>query len=289
MKGDHLNSIVISVVYRSCAIPVAWHVLAANRPGEWIAPTMRLVDLLAEAVPDHMSVLVMCDRGLRSPRLWKKICSVGFHPYVRQSINTVFCPRGGTRVKARHLVPGPNHAYVGYGTAFRDASKRRQGTMIVVWVDGADEPWLVMTDLDVSAAGVCWYALRFWIEMGFRALKSMGWQWNKTRRTDPRRVSRHWLVLSVATLLTLAYGSRVEDAADLGREPANLRAPPKCLSETHRSAHSSPGRSVSVLRLGTAWLRRLLNKGRVWKRVWLLPEQWPKPPPGMKIIRHEAP
>lgn len=161
--------------------------------------------------------------------------------------------------------------------------------MIVVWVDGADETWLVMTDLDVSAAGVCWYALRFWIEMGFRALKSMGFQWNKTRRTDPRRVSRHWLVLSVATLLTLAYGSRVEDAADPGREPANLRAPPKCLPATHRSAHSSPGRSVSVLRLGTAWLRRLLNKGRVWKRVWLLPEQWPKPPPGMKIIRHEAP
>ena len=125
--------------------------------------------------------------------------------------------------------------------------------------------------------------------MGFRALKSMGWQWNKTRRTDPRRLSRHWLVLSVETLLTLAYGSRVEDAANLGREPANLRAPPKCLSETHRSAHSSPERSVSVLRLGTAWLRRLLNKGRVWKRVWLLPEQWPKPPPGMKIIRHEAP
>ena len=41
MKGDQLNSIVISVVYRSCAIPVAWHVLEANRPGEWIAPTLR--------------------------------------------------------------------------------------------------------------------------------------------------------------------------------------------------------------------------------------------------------
>ena len=250
---------------------------------------MRLLDLLADAVPNHMSVLVMCDRGLRSPRLWKKICSVGFHPYVRQSINTVFCPQGGTRIRARHLVPGPNHAYVGYGTAFRATSKRRLGTMIVVWVDGADEPWLVMTDLAVDAAGVCWYALRFWIELGFRALKSLGWQWNKTRRTDPQRVSRHWLVLSVATLLTMAYGSRVEDAADLGREPGNLRAPPKCLSPTHRSAHSSPGRSVSVLRLGTAWLRRLLNRGRVWKRVWLLPEEWPKPPPGMKIIQHTPP
>lgn len=289
MKGDQLNSIVISVVYRGCAIPVAWHVLAANRPGEWIAPTLRLLDLLADAVPDHMSVLVMCDRGLRSPRLWKKICSVGFHPCVRQAINTVFCPQGGTRVKARHLVPAPNHAYVGYGTAFRDTSKRRLGTMIVVWVDGADEPWLVMTGLAADEAIVCWYALRFWIEMGFRALKTLGWQWNKTRRTDPRRVSRHWLALSVATLLTIAYGSRVEDDADLGRAQGNLRVPPKSLPETHRSAHSSPSRSVSVLRLGTAWLRRLLHRGRLWKRVWLLPEQWPKPPPGMKITQHAPP
>ena len=60
--------------------------------------------------------------------------------------------------------------------------------------------------------GPSWYALRFWIELGFKALKSLGWKWDKTRRTDPDRVSRHWLVLSVATLLSLAYGTRVEDA-----------------------------------------------------------------------------
>ena len=56
-----------------------------------------------------------------------------------------------------------------------------------------------------------WYALRFWIELGFKAVKSLGWQWRKTRRTDPARISRHWFVLSVATLLTLAYGTRAED------------------------------------------------------------------------------
>ena len=30
-----------------------------------------------------------------------------------------------------------------------------------------------------------WYALRFWIELGFKAVKSLGWKWDKTRRTDP--------------------------------------------------------------------------------------------------------
>ena len=283
MKGEQINAIVISVVYRSCAIPVAWHILPANTPGRWMEPIVDMLGILAEAVPKQMTVLVMCDRGLRSPRLWDGIRRVGWHPYVRQSINTVFCPDGGTRLPARYLVPGPGHAWVGGGTAFRDRSKRRRGTMIVVWDIGQEAPWVVMIDLAPAEAGVCWYMLRFWIELGFRMLKSVGWQWQNTRRTDPQRVSRHWLAMSVATLWTLAYGTRVEDANDLGVEPGRLRSPPKLLAPTHRSA---PRRTVSVLRLGASWLRRLMYRGRLWRRVWLLPEPWPNPPPNMKLIYH---
>ena len=109
--------------------------------------------------------------------------------------------------------------------------------------------------------------MRFWIETGFKALKSVGWQWQKTRRSAPARVERHWLVLSVATPLTLAAGSRVEDAQALKRDPSALRV-------------------VSVFRLGLATLSRLLTKGRMWRRVRLLPEPWPPPPEGVKVVCH---
>ena len=125
MKGDRINALVVSVVYRSCAIPVAWHILPANRPGGWICPIADMLRTVSEAVPKEMMVVVMCDRGLRSRRLWDQIVSLGWHPYVRQSINTVFCPDGGTRLPARMLAPGPGYAYVGCGTAFRDPPKRR--------------------------------------------------------------------------------------------------------------------------------------------------------------------
>ena len=91
--------------------------------------------------------------------------------------------------------------------------------------------------------------MRFWIEMGFKALKSLGWQWQKTRRTNPARVERHWLVLSSATLLTLATGSGVGDANALKRSPSAPRAPPKVALERNRIA--------SVFRLGLATLSRL--------------------------------
>ena len=123
--------------------------------------------------------------------------------------------------------------------------------------------------------------MRFRIETGFNALKSVGWQWRKTRRTDPARVDRRWLVLSVATLLTLAFGSRVKDAQALKLSPSALRSPPKAAHERNRL--------VSVFRLGMATLSRLLTKGRMWLSVWLLPEPWPPPPEGVTVVCHPEP
>ena len=282
LKGDKVASIVVSVVYRSSAIPVAWRIMPANRKGGWMRPAAQLLETLAEAVPEDMKVVVMCDRGLRSPILWEQIRQLGWHPLVRQVKTTTFCPDGGVRNKASELVQAPGQAWVGTGTAFSDRNIRRRVTMVVVWDHGQKERWVLMTDLPPDEVGVNWYALRFWIELGFKGIKSMGWQWDKTRRTDPTRVARHWLVLAVATLLSLAYGTRVEDAQELGKAPGDLRAP-RAIPPGHRGAWCKRHREVSVLRQGTVWLRRLLPKGRLWKRVWLLPEAWPQPPPTLKV------
>ena len=220
----------------------------------------------------------MADRGLRSPKLWKKIHKLGWRPYMRQRVNTTFRLDGGKRMPARRLVSAPGSSFIGSGTAFSAKSKRLKGTIIVIWVEGQDAPWIILTDLNPKEAGASWYEMRFWIETGFKALKSVGWQWQKTRRTDPARVERHWLVLSVATLLTLATGSRAEDAQALKRDPSALRAPPKAAPERNRLA--------SVFRLGLSMLSRLLTKGRMWRRARLLPEPWPPPPNGVKVVYH---
>ena len=68
LKGDDTTAIVISVVYRSCAIPVAWRIRRANQPGSWMDPIVELLQALAPAVPREMTVIVLCDRGLASPK-----------------------------------------------------------------------------------------------------------------------------------------------------------------------------------------------------------------------------
>ena len=218
--------------------------------GSWADPTVELLRELAPAVPQDMTVIVLCDRGTASPKLWTQIREQGWHPGMRYRKNITFCADGGRRLPAQHFVSVPDTAWIGRGTAFSSSKAKRRCTLLVVWYAEQEEPWIILTDLPPDKVGPSWYALRFWIELGFKALKSLGWQWDKTRRTDPTRVSRHWLALSVATLLALAYGTRVEDAQDRRIAPGNLRAPPKALSPNHRDPRTHSARTVSVIRHG---------------------------------------
>ena len=51
LKGDQTTAIVISMVYRSCTIPVAWRIHRTTQRGSWMDPTVELLKELAPAVP----------------------------------------------------------------------------------------------------------------------------------------------------------------------------------------------------------------------------------------------
>ena len=80
LKGDETTAIVISVVYRSCAIPVAWRIRRATQLGSWMDPIVELLQDLAPAAPREMTVVALCDRGLASPKLWKQIRAQSLPP-----------------------------------------------------------------------------------------------------------------------------------------------------------------------------------------------------------------
>ena len=280
--GELVVALVISVLYRSNAIPVAWAVLPANQPGAWMPVILTLVQALQPAAPPSLTVLLLADRGLWSPRLWHQLHQVGWHPVVRLQNTTSFQPQGQGRRPVRTLVTGPGQAWVGRGIAFKTGAKRQAGTVLVVWDVAHPTPWVLLTDLLPAQIGVCWYGLRVWIELGFRALKGIGWQWQHTRRREPTRVARHWLVLAGAMLWVLAYGTRAEDAAQQGVPPARLVRPPAPPTGRRR-------RGVRVFRRGLQALRQTLGRGYLWRRLWLVPEPWPELPPHLLIPYHTGP
>jgi len=273
----------VSVLYRGMAMPVAWYVTHGHRPGAYLAPALDLLRTLATVVPPTMRVLVMADRGLWSPRLWGTIQDLGWHPLMRVRPDATFRPQGGERIAARTLVPEPGRSWIGAGVAFKHAPVRQAATLVAVWDIDQKEPWLLLTDLPPEHVEPGWYGLRTWIELGFRALKSFGWHWERSRRIEPQRVARHWLILAVATLWTAAVGTRVEDAVGRGADPARIRVatPPD---------PAAPPRRVSVFARGLSWLRwRLPRQGLRWKHFWLWPEPWPARTTTLIGHRHVSP
>ena len=256
LQGDQTTAGVSSVLYRSCAIPVAWHSRRATQRGSGMDPTVALLQELAPAVPRDLTVIVLCDRGIASPKLWQQIRAQGWHPGMRYRKNITCCADGGPRLPTQRFASRPDTAWIGRGAACSSPTAQRHCTRLVVWYVEPDEPGIIRTDLAPDQGGPSWYARRCWIELGCKAIKRLGWQWDQTRRTAPARISRHGLVRSVATRLARADGTRVEDAQDRSVAPGNLRAPPQALAPNHRDPGSRPPRTVSVIRHGIDWLRR---------------------------------
>ena len=278
---DALVALVVSVLYRGTALPVAWAIVPGNQPGAGAPHILRLFAALEPARPAARTVLVLADRGLWSPALWETLCAHGWTPLLRVHNHVIVTPRGEAPRPAHTLVSGPGHAWVGRARLGTPKKRRRWCTVLVVWEEGETAPGTLVTSLAPEAVGVWWYSLRVWIELGFRVPKSLGWQWERTRRRDCVRAARHWLVLAVATLWTVADGARVDDASRVAVSPARPRAASPVPS-------APPPRAVSVVASGLAWLRLHLARRTLWSVLWLTPDPRPAPSPSLRLTFQQS-
>jgi DDE family transposase len=270
--GDDLTALVISVLYRSRAIPVAWHILPGNQPGAFIAPLVDLLKALQSAVPQRLRVVVLTDRGLWSPTLYRQIKAQRWHPLMRVQQDVQVWLGRGHRCPAYRLTPQVDTAWIGRAIVHKERVRRLWVTVVVVWEAGHEQPWVLYTDLAPKVVGVRWYGLRMWIECGFRDLKHYGWDWEHTRRRDPTRVARHWLVLAVASIWVLAAGTAAEEA----EHPSGSDPPPPRTGK----------RLVSVFQRGLVVLRAVLAQRRAWPPIRFVPERFPDPGPTLTITYH---
>jgi hypothetical protein len=209
--GQRFTVLAISVLYRGCAIPVAWVVLPATQKGAWMPHWKRLLRMLRGVVPADWTVIVLADRGLYSKTLYRAIQRNAWHPLLRINAQGKFRLVGEDRFRPlSSLVPGPRTVWRGEVDCFVTAAARLRGTLLARWDEGFDTPWLLVTDLAPNQADSVWYGLRAWIEQGFKDGKRGGFRWEQTKMTDPARATRLWLVMALATLWTLSVGGETE-------------------------------------------------------------------------------
>ena len=164
--GDRLTILAVSIVYKGCAVPVAWKILPAARKRAWNPEWVALLGLVAPAFPRDWQVIVLTDRGLYSRVLYRAIVGHGWHPFMRVNIRGTFHPAGGDRRQPMAaFTPRVGTGWAGAGVAFADPDARLRCTLLACWEPGYKDPWCILTDLHPSACSVAWYGLRNWIEI----------------------------------------------------------------------------------------------------------------------------
>ena len=207
--GQNFTVLSLHVLYRGCGIPVAWKIIKGTEKGSWKPHWHKLFQSLKDAIPPDWQVIVLADRGLYADWLFSDICALNWHPFLR--INH----QGTFQIKPEKewqfldtVVPKTGMSWSGVITCFK--TNPLNCTLLARWDEGYKEPWLIVTDLEPEQGDILWYSLRIGIECSYRDVKSDGWQWHKTRLTDPKRAERLWLAIAVATLWTVTVGGEID-------------------------------------------------------------------------------
>jgi DDE family transposase len=270
--GTRFTVLALSVVYRGCAIPVAWTVLAATATHAWRREWLRMLRQVRRAIPRAWTVIVLADRGLYARWLFRRITRLGWHPFLRINPGGTFRPQGHVRaVPLKTLVPEPGTTWQGTGIAFKGRQRQLHCTLLACWEAGYKEPWLILTDLPPEASTACWYGLRAWIEQGFKITKRAGWQWQRTRMTMPERAARLWLAVAVATLWLLSVGGEADEAIPASTVPEVTALIPMPL----RLRRATRLRLVSVFRRGWTIILVALLEQAPLPMGRFIPEPWP--------------
>lgn len=228
--GQNFTVLSINVLYRRCAIPIAWKVVQGSEKGSWKPYWQKLFQSFKDIVPRKWKVIVSADRGLYADWLYKEIVALGWHPFLRINHQGQYRRGNSSLWQPLNSVVNTHYSsWSGQVTCFK--TNPINCTLLARWDAGYTDPWLILTDLKPVSADVSWYGFRSWIECSYRDIKSDGWQWHKTRLRQPDRAERHWLAMAVAMLWMVTLGGEQEISDDksiisdpLGSDQADRRA-----------------------------------------------------------------
>jgi hypothetical protein len=243
MINDTINLLHITVAYGGRALPLGW-VRVPHDGNSDLKLQQQLLTWFKECLPEWAPATIIADREFHSIHLatWieKKL-----------RLNFVLRIKAGTRVEylgdwyeAGDLA-GRGRTQIWKSvkvTMDRKASHRVN--LVTVWDRKEPEPWLLITNLADAEKAREIYAERFWIEEMFSDHKSRGLNLESTRLTDPDRIERLLVAVTLAYLWIMEVGALVVIS-----------------SQWRQVDNRGDKRSVSLCQIGLRWLRERQNLG----------------------------
>jgi hypothetical protein len=268
---DRFTVLAVSVVYRGCAIPVAWIIIPQVQKGAWRPHWQVLLEQLQGVIPDEWLVIVLADRGIYAKWLFKTIQKCGWHPFLRINQQGLYRKRGDQRFYPLAGLVAYQQSWCGEVDCFKTKASQLSCTLLAMWDENYTDPWLIVTDLSPAQAQAAWYGMRAWVEAGFKDTKRGGWHWEQTKMTDPARVERLWLVIAVATLWVVSVGAVAEDTLPA----SSFDALPDDHIARRRKTQKARPRLLSCFRRGIIRILVALIRGETLPFARFLPSAWP--------------
>jgi len=238
---DHCAVSTLALAYGGRALPLAWCRWSGQLQGTYWQQINELLDQAQRLLPPQVRPVVLADRGLASPMLISLVQQHGWDYLLRVQRDTNLRQQPPARTPARSgyvhlgdLVPRPGAAGVALdGWVFR--AHPIWAHTAVIWRTGYQEPWLLVSNLNLGLALADLYARRMQVEALFRDAKSGGFEWELSRVWRAERAERLLLAVMLAIWCAVLLG---EASIRAGEVPAYGRRK----------------QAVSLLRRGLDWL-----------------------------------
>lgn len=218
-RKQHVNILMVSVSFRGRAIPVYWTV--TNRAGnssfeEWkqvLTPV--ITHFQARPGFSKTPLIVVADREFASPKLVEWLYST-YHveSVLRLKRSAYLCDQAHSLQLAELLQYFPQGATRTYRQVTVTQSSSFLATVVITWGTQYDEPLLIMSTSEEAATSIRRYRQRFGIEPMFKDQKSNGFDLERTKVTNPKRIDTLLLLMALAHVLCTSEGTRRENAGD---------------------------------------------------------------------------
>lgn len=241
--GRGCCALMISVIYKGRALPLAWRVRQAPKGHFPESFHMNLVDLVASVIPADARVVFLGDGEFDGVKLQGMMNGFGWHYACRTAKSTVAKWRDiefhldelGERIKPGHLIELKEVQFT------RDA----YGPVMVLccWAKNEAEPLYLVSNLSVAEEAIRYYQKRYRIETFFSDQKSRGFNIQKSHIEDPQRLSRLLIGSCLAYLWIIYLGSLCK------------------LEGWQRVIHRTDRCDLSLFQLGLRLLEHFMNEG----------------------------
>lgn len=207
--GAETRKLSIGLAYHKRVLPLGWRILPGKKGHASAKVQVDLLKEVSELLPADADVWVLADAGFQAVSVLRWLRCAGWHFVFRQPGNVTLCPAQGQARLFNAWPMAQGQTYTLGWVYFTQAHQFGPVWALIHWAQGEDEPWYLIADVPDTSLLIRLYRCRMWTEETYGDMKGHGFDLEATHLTDPDRIARLVLAVSITYVWLVALGSWV--------------------------------------------------------------------------------